>query len=132
MICAGVTDTELSVTTCTYAWKGAKIMKKAMIIQPMAGKTNEEIVATRERAIATLIANGYEIINNLFTVEWNSKDEMESRGVVNIPLCFLAKSLEKMYLCHAVYFCKGWENARGCRIEHAAEREDGVELIYET
>ena len=132
MICAVVTDTELSVTTCTYAWKGAKIMKQAMIIQPMAGKTNSEIVATRERAIAILTEKGYEIINTLFTDEWNSKDSMESRGVVQIPLCFLAKSLENMSLCHAVYFCNGWENARGCRIEHAAAREYGLELIYET
>ena len=107
-------------------------MKKVMLSQPMAGKTNEEIAATRERAIATLTAKGYEIINTLFTDEWNSKDEMESRGVVNIPLCFLAKSLEKMSMCHAVYFCKGWENARGCRIEHAAAREYGLELVYET
>ena len=107
-------------------------MKKAMISQPMAGKTNEEILATRERAISTLTEKGYEIINTLFTDEWNSKDVMESRGVVNIPLCFLAKSLESMSLCNAVYFCKGWENARGCRIEHAAAREYGLELVYET
>lgn len=29
-------------------------MKKAMLSQPMAGKANEEIVVTRERAIKTL------------------------------------------------------------------------------
>ena len=29
-------------------------MKKAMLSQPMAGKTQEEIVATRERAIEAL------------------------------------------------------------------------------
>ena len=106
-------------------------MKKAMLSQPMAGKTNEEIVATRERAIATLTEKGYEIINTLFTDEWYGKDAMESRGVVQIPLCFLAKSLEKMSLCHAVYFCKGWENARGCRIEHDAAKAYGLEIIYE-
>ena len=103
-----------------------------MLSQPMAGKTNEEIVETRERAIATLTAKGYEIINSLFTDEWNRKDAMESRGVVQIPLYFLAKSLESMSMCNAVYFCKGWENARGCRIEHAAAREYGLELVYET
>lgn len=103
-----------------------------MISQPMAGKTNDEIVATRERAIATLTEKGYEIINTLFTDEWNSKDAMDSRCVVQIPLYFLAKSLESMSLCNAVYFCKGWENARGCRIEHAAAREYGLELVYET
>ena len=79
--------------------------KKAMLSQPMAGKTNEEITATRERAIAALEARGYEIVNTLFTDEWYSKESMEKRGVVNIPLCFMAKSLENMSLCHAAYFC---------------------------
>lgn len=105
--------------------------KKAMLSQPMAGKTNEEITATRERAIAALEARGYEIVNTLFTDEWYSKESMEKRGVVNIPLCFMAKSLENMSLCHAAYFCKGWERARGCRIEHEAAKAYGLEIIYE-
>ncbi len=104
---------------------------KAMLSQPMAGKTNEEIVATRERAVAALESKGYEIINTLFTDEWYSKDKMLERGVVQIPLCFLAKSLENMSLCHAAYFCKGWEAARGCRIEHQAAVEYGLNIIYE-
>ena len=106
-------------------------MKKAMLSQPMAGKTNEEIVATREKAISVLKEKGYEIVNTLFTDEWYSKDAMTERGVVQIPLCFLAKSLESMSLCHAAYFCKGWENARGCRIEHEAAVAYGLEILYE-
>lgn len=85
---------------------------KAMLSQPMAGKSEEEIVATRKRAIAALEAQGYEIVNTLFTDEWYSQESMKERGVVQIPLCFLAKSLENMSLCHAAYFCKGWEKAR--------------------
>ena len=106
-------------------------MKKAMLSQPMAGKTNEEIVATREKAISVLKEKGYEIVNTLFTDEWYSKDAMTERGVVQIPLCFLAKSLENMSLCHAAYFGKGWENARGCRIEHEAAVAYGLEILYE-
>lgn len=77
---------------------------KAMLSQPMAGKTNEEIVATREKAIAALKEQGYEIVNT---------------------------SLEHMSLCHAVYFCHGWEKARGCRIKHEAARAYGLTVIYE-
>lgn len=106
-------------------------MKKAMLSQPMSGKTDEEIAATREKAIAALKARGYDVVNTLFTDEWYSKEKMEERGVVQIPLCFLAKSLENMSLCHAAYFCKGWENARGCRIEHDAAVAYGLEIIYE-
>ena len=106
-------------------------MKKAMLSQPMAGKTNEEIVATREKAISVLKEKGYEIVNTLFTDEWYSKEAMTERGVVQIPLCFLAKSLESMSLCHAAYFCKGWENARGCRIEHEEAVAYELEILYE-
>ena len=106
-------------------------MRKAMLSQPMAGKTQEEITATRERAIAALKAKGFEVINTLFTDEWYSKEKMEERGVVQIPLCFLAKSLENMSLCHAAYFCKGWEQARGCKIEHDAAVAYGLVIIYE-
>lgn len=104
---------------------------KAMLCQPMAGKTEQEIIETRDRAITALKENGYEIVNTLFTDDWYSKKAMEERGVVQIPLCFLAKSLENMSLCHAAYFCKGWENARGCHIEHEAAKAYGLEIIYE-
>ena len=105
--------------------------KFAMLSQPMGGLSDEEIVATRERAIKVLEEKGYEVVNTLFTDEWYSKENMEARGVVQIPLCFLAKSLENMSLCHAAYFCKGWENARGCKVEHAAAIAYGLELLYE-
>ena len=105
---------------------------KAMLSQPMAGKTEEEIVATRERALAVLEAKGYEIVTTLFTDEWYSQEAMKERGVVQIPLCFLAKSLENMSLCHAVYFCKGWEQARGCKLEHEAAKAYGLEVLYES
>lgn len=105
--------------------------KKAMLSQPMAGRTEQEIVATRKRAIAELEQRGYEIVNTLFTDEWYSQEKMTERGVVQIPLCFLAKSLENMSLCHAAYFCRGWQNARGCRIEHDAAVAYGLEVIEE-
>lgn len=105
--------------------------KKAMLSQPMAGRSDEEIVSARERAIKVLEDQGFEVINTLFTDEWYSRDAMAKRGVVQIPLCFLAKSIDNMSKCHAAYFCKGWENARGCRIEHEAALAYGLEIIYE-
>ena len=106
-------------------------MQKAMLSQPMAGENETEIIETRSRAIEVLKREGYEIVNTLFTDEWYSNEAMKERSVVQIPLCFLAKSLENMSLCHAAYFYKGWENARGCRIEHDAAKAYGLKIIYE-
>jgi hypothetical protein len=108
-----------------------KNIKKAMLSQPMADKTYEEIKETREKAIKALEENGYEIVNTLFTDEWYNNENMIARGVVQIPLCFLAKSLESMANCHVVYFCKGWENTRGCKLEHEAAKVYGLDIIYE-
>lgn len=96
-----------------------------LISQPMAGKTQQEIVETRERAIRTLRESGYEIIDSLFGFMKMSSE------VINVPLYYLAKSLELMSRCDTVYFCRGWEEARGCRIEHEAAREYGLKIIYE-
>lgn len=104
---------------------------KAMISQPMAGKTPEDIVETRNRAIKFLEERGYEVVNTLFTDVWYSESSMKDRGVVNKPLCYLAKSLENMSLCGVVYFCKGWEKARGCRIELEAAKAYGLIVMYE-
>ncbi|MDR2044908.1 MAG: DUF4406 domain-containing protein [Clostridium sp.] len=106
-------------------------MMKAMLSQPMRGKTHDEIITTRDKAIRVLTEKGYEAINTLFADEWYNDEQMNKRGVVQKPLCFLAKSLENMSLCHAAYFAKGWQDARGCRIEHEAAVAYGLEVIYE-
>ena len=104
---------------------------KAMISQPMGGLTKEEIIATRKRAIGVLRSLGYEYVNTLFLDDWYSQEEIAWRAVVHVPLHFLARSLSHMSLCHAAYFCKGWENARGCRIEHEAAKAYGLTILYE-
>lgn len=104
---------------------------KAMLSQPMGGKSDAEIVETRERAIAVLESKGYEVVNTLFTDDWYSAKSMADRGVVQVPLCFLAKSLENMSLCDTVYFCQDWEYGRGCKIEHDAAVAYGLKIIYE-
>ncbi len=105
-------------------------MKKAMISQPMAGKTDKEIIQDREEAYKWLNSQGYTVVNTRFTDEWYSPENMESRGVVNVPLCFLAKSLENMSKCDAACFVPGWKKARGCKIEHDAAEAYGLEILY--
>ena len=104
---------------------------KVMISQPMFGKADDEIKETRDKAIETLEGLNYEVVNTLFTDEWYNDDQMKERGVVQIPLCFLTKSLENMSLCHTAYFCKGWKKTRGCKIEHDVAVAYGLRIIYE-
>ena len=49
-----------------------------------------------------------------------------------VPLMYLGNALIRMSMCDTVYFCDGWENARGCRIEHQAAKHYGLKLLYES
>ena len=101
-------------------------MKKAMISQPMNGFTHEEIVRARNKAIKHLESKSYIVINTYF-------DKYDDSAIedLNKPLYYLSQSLLRMSGCDTVYFCKGWENTRGCKIEHEVARAYGLEIIYE-
>lgn len=102
--------------------------KKAMISQPMRDLSPEEIEATRDKAKSFLESKGYEVVDTYFKEEW-SKEEVER--VVNKPLFYLAKSLEKMSECECLYLCNGWEKTRGCIVEKITAEQYGLELVFE-
>ena len=106
-------------------------MKKIMISQPMNGLTEEQITNAQNKFLEYAKKENFEVVNTYFKDEWYSNESMSSRGVVQIPMCFLAKSLEYMSECSTVYFAKGWDNARGCKIEHEVALQYGLDIIYE-
>lgn len=105
--------------------------KVAMISQPMNGRTEEEIEEVRKRAVEALCEMGYVVVNTFFSDDWSDKDAMEKRGVKSAPIAFLGRSVTAMSQCDAVYFCHGWENTRGCVIEHDVAQTYGLEILYE-
>jgi len=56
-----------------------------MLSQPMAGKTDDEIVSTRDKAVAALREREFEIVNTLFSDEWYRKENKEGRDVGGVP-----------------------------------------------
>lgn len=97
-------------------------MKKLFISQPMKGKTDEEILKERERAIASSqkqLGEPVEVIDSFF----------QSAPVDARPLWFLGKSLELLSRADIAYFAKGWEEARGCKIENQCAIEYGITVI---
>lgn len=99
-------------------------MKRLFISQPMNGKTEEEILAVREKAIESAkrnIGEDVEVIDSYF------EDYNPENGCV--PLKYLSKSLELLADADIAYFAKGWEDARGCRIENQCAIAYGIEVI---
>lgn len=100
-----------------------------MISQPMKDLSNEKIIEARKKAIHTLKTLGYDVIDIFFTDY--TDDSYIAEDTKHKPVAYLAKSIEKMSKCDAVYFIKGWETARGCKIEHEIAKDYGLEIIYE-
>ena len=99
--------------------------KKVLISQPMRGLSTEQIKANREQAVETVIINGCEVLDSIFDF-----DDIEN--IKNKPLYYLAKSIKLIAEeADAVYFMKGWEQARGCVMEHAACLAYGIPIYYE-
>ena len=84
-------------------------MLKAMICQPMAGLTKEKILVNRDKIVERL--GRIEVIDTLF-------DDVPNVGGEDIGILLLAKSLEAMSKVDLVIFAEGWQQARGCTIEH--------------
>ena len=100
-----------------------KIMK-LFISQPMRGRTDAEILAERNAAIEAVkkkLGDDVEPIDSFFETAPSEKK----------PLWFLAKSIELLAEADAVYFCSGWESARGCRIEHMCAVAYGLNILNE-
>ncbi len=82
---------------------------KIMISQPMNGKSEEQIRNERAKLVKELEEKGHKVIDTIFA---EATPEGDAR------LYYLAKSIEAMSKVDAVIFMPGWENARGCKIEH--------------
>ena len=100
-------------------------MIRIFISQPMNGKTNEEIEDKRNNIINRLtlqFANeSIEIIDSFF------KDEPYEA----LPLWYLGESIKLMSEADIVFFCEGWQTARGCQIEHDCALEYSMNTMYE-
>lgn len=80
---------------------------KIMISQPMRGKTNKQIGEEREELVKRLQEEGHEVIDTVLDISENKS-----------PIYYLSKSIELLDKADGVVFMKGWQEARGCRIEH--------------
>lgn len=97
-------------------------MLRVFISQPMNGKTDKEIEEERLRIVSKLsetVDEPFEVIDSFFkSAPHDAK-----------PLWFIGKSIELLSTADLAYFAKGWENARGCSIEHSCAVAYMVETI---
>lgn len=99
-------------------------MKKLFVSQPMNGKSDDEIITEREKAIKSaekLLGEPVEVIDSFF----------QSAPADAKPFWYLGESLKLLATADVAYFAKGWAEARGCKIEHTCATEYEIGRIEE-
>ena len=98
---------------------------KLFISQPMRDKTDEQIKEERKRIIEKVktlsLGESVEVIDSFF----------EGAPHDATPLWFLGESIKLLGQADFVYFAKGWENYRGCRLENQCAKEYGISWVAE-
>ena len=97
---------------------------KIFISQPMNGLNEEEIKTEREKiekAALTEYPNG-EIVDSYF-------GNFDTTNIKNKLVAYLGKSICKLAESDVAYFGKGWEKARGCRIEHSVCEDYNIKIV---
>lgn len=91
------------------------------ISQPMNGKKTEEIEYEREQFVKDLKKYLGEDINILDTI-FHFAEDVQS-------LVYLGRSLEVLAKADLAVFMDGWEDARGCKIEHQAAKDYDIPTL---
>nr|DAI93321.1 MAG TPA: protein of unknown function (DUF1937) [Caudoviricetes sp.] len=94
---------------------------RIFISQPMKDLSEEEIRRNREKAI--------EKVKSIYGEDVEIVDSYIEGG--GTPLWCLGKSIELLSTADVAYFLKGWNSARGCRIEYMCADNYGIGAYFE-
>ena len=100
------------------------------ISQPMRGFTDEEITLTRKRVAGDAIKKAAEYFQTS-VCDVDIIDSVIKDFDANVhPLIYLGDSIKMISEADIVYFARGWQDARGCAIEHECAKQYGKACIY--
>ena len=95
---------------------------KVFLFHFLNGKTDEQIRTERKNIevyLRYLFKEDIEIIDSVFDLDEGTH-----------PLVYLGKSIELMADADVVCFMEGWDESRGCIIEHEAAVRYGIKRHY--
>lgn len=105
--------------------KGGKPVMKVMISQPMSGIPDAEVRRIQSELKEKFGKYHIEVVDSFLTEE---VEQSNHPGVF-----YLGRTLTNfMHNVDAVYFVKGWQSARGCRIEREICKEYGIMILDDT
>ena len=110
--------------------------KNIFISQPMTGKSEEEILATRQKEIEKIHqlfdADGEQVNIIDSYIDDATRNEFQGRmgDAINWDIYWLSQSLQKLALADTIWLCEGWEHSKGCNIEFACAIQYGLGIMH--
>ena len=110
--------------------------KNIFISQPMSGKSEEEILATRQKEIEKIYqlfdADGVEIniIASYIDDATRKHFQKYTSDDINWDIFWLSQSLERLAMADMIWLCDGWEYSNGCNIELECATRYGISIMY--
>ena len=109
--------------------------KNIFISQPMTGKSEEEILATRQEAIDKIHqlfdADGEQVNIIDSYIDDATRNEFQGRmgDAINWDIYWLSQSLQKLALADTIWLCDGWGHSKGCKIELKCAMQYGLDIV---
>ena len=110
--------------------------KNIFISQPMTGKSEEEILATRQKEIDKIHqlfdADGVEINIIASYIDDATRKHFKEHvsDDINWDIFWLSQSLERLAMADMIWLCDGWEYSNGCNIELECATRYGISIMY--
>lgn len=98
---------------------------KVFISCPMKGLSREEIIQKRDSITKKL----EERFGNITVIDSYFAEFDLMKSSLNASVYCLGRAIIKLSEADIVVFAEGWENARGCRIEHTIAQDYGMDII---
>ena len=98
---------------------------KVFISCPMIGPSREEIIQKRDSITKKL----EERFGNITVIDSYFSEFDLMKSSLNVSVYCLGRAIIKLSEADIVVFAEGWENARGCRIEHTIAQDYGMDII---
>ena len=116
--------------------KKVKKIINIFISQPMTGKSEEEILATRQKAIDEIHqlfdADGVEINIIASYIDDATRKHFKEHvsDDINWDIFWLSQSLERLAMADMIWLCDGWEYSKGCNVELECAMQYGISIVY--
>ena len=110
--------------------------KNIFISQPMTGKSEEEILETRQKEIEKIHqlfdADGEQVNIIASYIDDATRKHFKEHvsDDINWDIFWLSQSLERLAMADIIWLCDGWEYSNGCNIELECATRYGVGIMY--